>query len=63
MEKCQLKGKYIPDKDGKLRHTLNFTKMNVSLPVPVNYRYNLFFPTRSVSWYKKIWLWLTNNIL
>jgi len=55
MEKYQLKGKYIPDKNGKLRHTLN--------PIGMNVRCNLFFSTRSASWYRKIWLWVTNNIL
>ncbi len=62
MTKQRLIGKYVPDKDGKLRHTLSFIETNINLPTSTS-RFNNAFPSiTTVSWYKKIWYWMKNNI-
>jgi len=60
MVKNQIRGKYVPDKDGKLRPVLKLIEMKVDLPVSSSH--NPFSPVLSPAWYSRAWLWLKNKI-
>jgi len=59
----RLVGKYVPDKNGKLRHTLNFmgTNANTHIPTPTRYNYS-FIISATESWYKRVWFWVKQSI-
>ncbi|OPX84305.1 MAG: hypothetical protein A4E53_04082 [Pelotomaculum sp. PtaB.Bin104] len=56
-------GCYVPDQDGKLRHMLNLTEVNINLPVSSSYIYKGLLPNSGSSWYKQVWLWLRSNFI
>lgn len=63
MAKNQLKGKYVPDKDGKLRPVLKLTEFNVNLPVSVSCHPYSPILSKSPAWYSRVWHWVRNRIL
>ncbi|MDD3653647.1 MAG: hypothetical protein PHO01_05615 [Desulfotomaculaceae bacterium] len=58
----QLKGKYVPDQDGKLRPILNLIEFNINVPVSASNSYYGLLSNSDASWYKKVWLWIKDNI-
>lgn len=63
MTKQRLAGKYAPDKNGKLKPVFNFTGGTNKPLVSASCRNNgPFTNTGVVSWYKKIWCWVKQNI-
>jgi len=61
MEKCQLKGKFVPDKDGKLKPVFKLTEINVNLPGPASRHLQCAGPPRP-SWCGRVWRWLTSRL-
>lgn len=62
MGKVNFKGKYVPDKNGKLKPVLRFTDINVNLPeTACRYRHHAGLSPVN-AWYNKVWDWLTKKL-
>ena len=63
MRNVKFKGKYVPDRNGKLKPVLRYTDININLPESAcRYRPH---PGKSPAkaWYNKIWDWFAKNFL
>jgi len=61
MTNHRLTGKYVPDKDGKLRPTLIFTETNSNMLTLASRHANHSSIFGAIpSWYKKVRLWVKN---
>lgn len=63
MAKGQLRGKYVPDKDGKLRTVLKLTEIKANVPVSDSCYHDSSNLFNSPAWYNRIWFWVKNRIL
>ena len=61
MVKNQLKGRFVPDKDGKLKTVYTLTAARAG-PLPPACRLPLFPAPRQIAWYGRLWLWVKKKV-
>lgn len=62
MGNVRFKGKYVPDKHGKLIPVLWFTDINVNLPEP-DCRYHHHPGSSPVkAWHDRVWTWIKKKL-
>lgn len=62
MVKGQLRGKYVPDKDGKLRPVLKLIEMNANLPEAASCCPHSPMSSKPPAWYSRVWLWVKSKV-
>lgn len=61
MAESQLKGRFVPDKDGKLKTVYTLTAARAG-PLPPACRLPRFPGPRQIAWCGRLWLWVKKRV-